>query len=134
VNQESRDEVARLLPLVDVFLPSDEEARGLTGIEDPVAAGREMQRISGGRVVVKLGQEGCMALGPGGEHRVPTPSVRVRDSTGAGDSFNGGLMYALSERAGWPEALRFATRLASTVVSRTSEDRYPTLEEIIPMT
>ena len=32
------------------------------------------------------------------------------------------------------EALRFATHLASTVVSRTSEDRYPTQEEIIPMT
>jgi sugar/nucleoside kinase (ribokinase family) len=133
-NQESRDEVARLLPLVDVFLPSDEEARGLTGIEDPVAAGRELQRISGGRVVVKLGQEGCMALGPGGEHRVPTPSVQVRDTMGAGDSFNGGLMYALSEGAEWSEALRFATRLASTVVSRTSGDRYPTLEEIMPMT
>jgi sugar/nucleoside kinase (ribokinase family) len=43
-------------------------------------------------------------------------------------------MYALSEGAEWPEALRFATRLASTVVSRTSEDRYPELEEFIPMT
>jgi sugar/nucleoside kinase (ribokinase family) len=96
-NQESRAEVARLLPLVDVFLPSDEEARGLTGIEDPAAAGRELQRISGGRVVVKLGQEGCMVLGPGGEHRVPAPSVRVRGTTGTGDSFNGGLMYAISE-------------------------------------
>ena len=75
-----------------------------------------------------------MAFGTGDEHRVPAPSVRVSDTTGAGDSFNGGLMHALSEGAEWPEALRFATHLASTVVSRTSEDRYPTLEEIIPMT
>jgi hypothetical protein len=30
--------------------------------------------------------------------------------------------------------LRFATRLASTVVSRPSENRYPTLEELIPLT
>jgi sugar/nucleoside kinase (ribokinase family) len=42
-------------------------------------------------------------------------------------------MYALSEGAEWPQALRFATRLASTMVSRTSEERYPTLEEIMPM-
>jgi sugar/nucleoside kinase (ribokinase family) len=60
--------------------------------------------------------------------------VRVSDTTGAGGSCNGSLMYALSEGAEWPEALRFATRLASTVVSRTSEDRYPELEEFIPMT
>jgi len=58
----------------------------------------------------------------------------VSDTTGAGDSFNGGLKYALSEGAEWQEALRFATHLASTVVYRTSEDRYPTLEEIIPIT
>jgi len=43
-------------------------------------------------------------------------------------------MYALSEGTEWLEALRFATHLASTVVSRTSEDGYPTLEEITPMT
>jgi ribokinase len=59
--------------------------------------------------------------------------VRVSDTTGAGDAFNGRLVYALSEGAEWPQALRFATRLASTVVSRISEERYPTLEEIMPM-
>jgi ribokinase len=83
---------------------------------------------------LKLGSDGCVASGPGDEHRIPAPSVRVSDTRGAGDSFNGGFMYALSEGAEWPEAVRFATRLASTVVSRTSEDRYPTLEEIIAMT
>jgi sugar/nucleoside kinase (ribokinase family) len=132
-SQESRDEIARLLPLVDVFLPSDEEARGLTGLEDPVVAARELQRISGEGSSSSWVRKG-VAFGRGDEHRVPAPSVRVSDTTGAGDFFNGGLMYALSEGAEWPEALRFATHLASTVVSRTSEDRYPTLEEIIPMT
>ena len=88
----------------------------------------------GRRVVIKLGSEGCVAFGPGDEHRIPAPPVRVSDTTGAGDPFNGGLMYVLSEGAEWPEALRFATHLASTVFSRASEDRYPRLEEINPMT
>jgi sugar/nucleoside kinase (ribokinase family) len=131
-SQESREEIAEILPLVDVFLPSEDEARGLTGLDDPLAAARALQRGSGGRVVLKLGASGCVAFVTGEEYRVPAPSVRVRDTTGAGDSFNGGLMYALSTGAEWPEALRFATRLASTVVSRTSESRYPTLEEVIP--
>ncbi len=133
-SRESREEISRLLPLVDVFLPSEDEATGLTGLEDPLAAARELQQISGGRVVIKLGPEGCVSFGPGEEHRVPAPSVSVIDTTGAGDSFNGALMYALSGGVQWPEALQFATRLASTVVSRTSEDRYPTLEEVIPIT
>jgi sugar/nucleoside kinase (ribokinase family) len=131
-SEESREEIATLLPLVDVFLPSEDEARGLTGLEDPEAAAGKLQQLSGGRVVVKLGADGCVAFGPGEEFRVPAPPVRVSDTTGAGDSFNGGLMYALSTGAEWPEALRFATRLASTVVSRSSENRYPALDEVIP--
>jgi ribokinase len=133
-SQESREEIAEILPLVDVFLPSEDEARGLTGLDDPVAAARALQEVSGGRVVTKVGANGCIAFGPGEEHRIPAPFVQVSDTTGAGDSFNGGLLYALSDRAEWSEALRFATRLASTVVSRTSVNRYPTLEELIPLT
>jgi sugar/nucleoside kinase (ribokinase family) len=132
--EESREEVVQILPLVDVFLPSEDEARGLTGLDDPVAAAQALQQISGRWVVAKLGENGCVAFGPGEEHRVPAPFVRVSDTTGAGDSFNGGLLYALASGAEWSEALRFATRVASTVVSRSSANRYPTLEELIPLT
>jgi sugar/nucleoside kinase (ribokinase family) len=132
--KESREEVTQILPLVDVFLPSEDEARGLTGLDDPVAAARALQQISGHWVVAKLGANGCVALGPKEEHRVPAPFVRASDTTGAGDSFNGGLLYALANGAEWSEALRLATRVASTVVSRSSADRYPTLEELIPLT
>jgi sugar/nucleoside kinase (ribokinase family) len=132
-SRESREEISNLLPLVDVFLPSEEEARGLTGLDDPLAAARALREVSGGRVVAKLGANGCAAFGPGEEHWISAPPVQVSDTTGAGDSFNGGLLYALSGGAVWSEALRFATRLASTVVSRSSESRYPKLEELIPL-
>jgi sugar/nucleoside kinase (ribokinase family) len=132
--EESREEVAQILPLVDVFLPSEDEARGLTGLDDPVAAAQALQQVSGRWVVAKLGANGCVAFGPREEHRIPAPHVRVSDTTGAGDSFNGGLLYALASGAEWSEALRFAIRVASTVVSRSSASRYPTLEELIPLT
>ena len=132
--EESREEVAQILPLVDVFLPSEDEARGLTELDDPVAAAQALQQISGRWVVAKLGANGCVAFGPREEHRIPAPHVRVSDTTGAGDSFNGGLLYALASGAEWSEALRFAIRVASTVVSRSSASRYPTLEELIPLT
>jgi sugar/nucleoside kinase (ribokinase family) len=132
--RESREEVAQILPLVDVFLPSEEEARGITGLADPVAAAQALQQISGRWVVAKLGAHGCVAFGPEEEHRVHAPLVQVSDTTGAGDSFNGGLLYALASGAEWSEALRLATRVASTVVSRSSADRYPTPEELVPLT
>jgi sugar/nucleoside kinase (ribokinase family) len=131
--QGTRREIAELLSLVDVFLPNEVEARCLTRIEEPVAAARALQRISGGWVIVKLGEEGCVAVGPGQEYRVVAPSVRATDTTGAGDAFNAGLLYELSDGKGLPEALRLATRLATSVVPRPSGNRYPALGELLPL-
>ena len=61
---------------------------------------------------------------------VPARPVEVRDTTGAGDSFNAGVVYALSLGASWSEALAFAIRVATAVVARPSEDRYPSLADL----
>jgi sugar/nucleoside kinase (ribokinase family) len=52
------------------------------------------------------------------------PPVVVADTTGAGDAFNAGLVRALSDEAGWPDALAATTRFASTIISRPSNDRH----------
>lgn len=127
----ARREIEDLLPLVDGFLPNEHEARGLTGLSDPVEAGRALQRRCGGWVVVKRGAEGVAAIAPDGRMiTVPARPVEVRDTTGAGDSFNAGVVYALSLGATWSEALAFATRVATAVVARPSEDRYPSLADL----
>jgi sugar/nucleoside kinase (ribokinase family) len=131
--QETKREIVELLPLVDYFLPNAVEAGCLTGIEDPMAAARALGRISGGWVIVKHGKEGCVAVGAGQEHVISAPSVRVTDTTGAGDAFNAGLLYALAGGTEVTAALRLATRLATTVVSRASENRYPALGELLPL-
>jgi sugar/nucleoside kinase (ribokinase family) len=132
-SRAARDEIQDLLPLVDGFLPNEHEARGLTGIDDPEEAARALQRRCRGWVVVKLGAEGAAGIGPDGRTlRIPVPPVEVRDTTGAGDSFDAGLLFALSRGRDWPEAVGFAVRLASTVVSRPSEGRHPSLTDLLP--
>ncbi len=123
---KTRAEVRSLLPSVDVFVPNEDEACALAdGAGDAADAARVLQADSGGWVVVKLGARGCLAAGPdGAEIAVPAPAVSVADTTGAGDAFNAGLIGALARGAGWPEALRLATRFATTIVSRPSNDRY----------
>jgi argininosuccinate lyase len=96
----ARGEIAGLLPLVDGFLPNEHEARGLTGKADPLDAARSLHEDTGGWIVVKLGADGAVAIDPGGSlHRVSAPAVEVHDTTGAGDSFDAGVLAGLLN--GW---------------------------------
>jgi argininosuccinate lyase len=121
----TREEIHAILPLVDVFLPNEAEARALAGTDSVSKAGRELQRRSGGWVVIKLGADGCMAFGPhGGRLSSPAPAIEPTDTTGAGDAFNAGLVSAFASGRDWPDALLAATGLASSLLARPSNDRH----------
>jgi sugar/nucleoside kinase (ribokinase family) len=85
-------------PHVDVFLPNEAEARRLTGtdtVDDAMA-------ILAGRVptvVIKLGPEGAVARSGGETAMRPGFAIDVVETTGAGDSFNGGFLHGYL--AGW---------------------------------
>lgn len=122
--------IGALLAEVDVFLPNLDEARALTGLDDPVAAGRALRGEGPEVVVVKLGAEGSVVLA--GEESVALPALptEVRDAVGAGDTFDAGFLHGLMR--GWPpaEALAFGNAAASIYVSRLA-DRFPSVEEAL---
>jgi sugar/nucleoside kinase (ribokinase family) len=124
-NASTREELHAILPLVDVFLPNEAEACALAATDSVTKAGRDLQRRSGGWVVIKLGPDGCIAFGPhGGRLSSPAPVIEPTDTTGAGDAFNAGLVSALAAGRDWPDALTAATGLASSLLARPSNDRH----------
>lgn len=93
---------------LDVFLPNENELRAIAGQPDLEAAiAHVAARVP--VLVVKRGAKG--AFGVRGEERVDVPAypVNVVDSTGAGDSFDGGFL------AGWlrGESLRRCVELGA---------------------
>lgn len=88
--------LAPLLPMVDWFMPNDQQLRGLTGCDDLVdAAGALLARGVGG-VAVTVGEHGALLVRPGtGPVTVPAFPTTVVDTTGCGDSFNAGMITGM---------------------------------------
>ena len=89
-------DVLDLLPHLDIFFANDSEIRAITGSRDLLGAARELS-ASGTLIVVKQGAEGAFAVN-GTEVASLSPAefapVRdVRDTVGAGDNFDAGLLY-----------------------------------------
>lgn len=125
------DGLRALLGLVDIFLPNDEEARAIANADDTGAALRELAKLAR-LVAVKCGSSGAMALHEGQILHSPAFQVEAVDTTGAGDSFNAGFIYARVIQ-GLPveEALRFANgcgALSATGFGGTAAQ--PTLERV----
>ena len=79
---------------LDLLKPNRDEAAALTGLADPEAAGTRLLDVSA-TVVVTLDRDGALLLDRGGTRlHVPAPGVDVLDTTGAGDAFTAGLLYA----------------------------------------
>jgi ribokinase len=90
-----------------LLTPNAHEARALTGEEDVEAAARALAARTGAPVLVTLGAEGALLL-DGDVERLPAPTVKVVDTTGAGDAVNGALAAELAAGRPLLEAARFA--------------------------
>jgi sugar/nucleoside kinase (ribokinase family) len=108
-----------LLPHVDFFLPSFDEARTLTGERDPAAIVGAFRALGATGVVgVKLGADGCYLSTPDRSEHVPAVRVRrVIDATGAGDAFVAGFVAGIVKGLDPFDAARIAAAVAAHCVT-----------------
>lgn len=81
-----------LMNEVDVFFMNEAEARHYTGCSTAADSMRLLAKHCS-HIVLKLGSEGATASVDGRQLHRSSFSVRVVDTTGAGDSFNAGYIY-----------------------------------------
>ena len=97
-----------LLPFVDFFIPNEAEIKHITGKGSLEAAVEQLSRI-GSTIIVKRGKDGALARSGDQIWQAPAFKIEAVESTGAGDCFNAGLLYALVEKSQeLSEALQFA--------------------------
>lgn len=93
---------------IDYFLPNRKEAECLTGKERPEEVLLGLEQLGFFHVVVKLGPDGAAMRTGGKMLQVPSPQITVKDTTGAGDAFDAGLIDAIMSGADAQEVLRRA--------------------------
>lgn len=117
---KSRDEaqaaITDALAVTDIALPTFPDEQMLFGDGAPQeTAARFATHV--GEVVVKNGEDTALVVSGDGARKVPAVSVASPvDTTGAGDSFNGGYLAARLAGHAPAEAARRAHRVAAAVV------------------
>jgi sugar/nucleoside kinase (ribokinase family) len=109
------DWVEPVLPYTDLFLPNKDEARILTGREDPLEQAEALARLNPHCIIaITLGRNGALVRHQGHLLRAPAYSVPWVDESGAGDAFAAGFITGLLEK--WPleKTLRFASAVGAS--------------------
>ena len=92
-----RESLVTTLRVVTGVIVNDGEARQLTGRMNLMEAGEAILKLGPKFVIIKKGEHGALLLTSDGPAAVPAfPTKNVRDPTGAGDSFAGGVLGYLS--------------------------------------
>ena len=116
-NGETLEDLSAILSCADYFFPNEAELATLTGEADVYKNIEALLSFGLKCAVVKRGGRGCVIATR--EERFEIPACRVEkvlDTTGAGDCFAAGFLYALSEGRSLEECGRFACATAACSV------------------
>ena len=103
---------SRLFDKVGYLVCSEKFAYEFTGESSPDKAIETLFSYSPS-VVITMGKNGLIWKNTGGKGRIPTFSVDVVDSTGAGDVFHGAFAGCLAMGKEWLESLTYSSAAAA---------------------
>jgi len=119
------EQIRTLLPRVDLVKVNEDEARLLTGSDDPEKAGKTLLQTGPTLVILTHGAQGSYYFTQSQSGFMPAFKVQAVDATGCGDAFIGGLLNRLTLQPGWHsqltnETLNRSFRFASAVGALTA--------------
>ncbi|MCH9033874.1 MAG: sugar kinase [Planctomycetes bacterium] len=122
--ENERDSLIETLRCVHGVIINDAESRALTGTMNLIDAGEQILALGPKFVIIKKGEHGALLVTEEGPIAVPAfPTMEIRDPTGAGDSFAGGLLgYLAADGRHDAHTLRRALVRGTVAASFTIED------------
>lgn len=116
-NKETVEEMTPALRYVDYLFPNDEEAMLFTGEDSVEAAAEKLKNAGVKNIVIKCGAKGCYVNSQDSVYWLPAvEGTKCIDTTGAGDSFVAGFLYALSKGNKMEACVTYANQCGSRAV------------------
>ena len=114
-----RDDLVKTLAKVHTLMINDEEARQLADEHNLRRAAGKILKMGPTSLIIKRGDAGALLFHGGGAFAAPAmPLADVKDPTGAGDSFAGGLLGYLAYAGDLsPQTIRTAMIMGSVMGS-----------------
>jgi len=113
-----RDEFRKLIEgPVDLLFCNEQEARALTGFDDPVECAHEIHKHAQ-NVALTLGKKGSIIMHEGGVIPVEGVEVDAVDTTGAGDMYAAGVLYGITNGLSWHQAGHLGSHAAAKIVAQ----------------
>jgi len=121
-NESTMKLLEDLLPNVDYFMPSMEEAAYLTGQDDPATIAEVFLKMGAKTCVFKWGERGSYIHTGNDQFSIPAFNVNVSDTTGCGDSYCGGFIAGLVFGRNLRAACELATATSGLVATGLGSD------------
>ncbi|WP_034914810.1 ribokinase [Erwinia sp. 9145] len=136
-NAPARDISAQALSQVDFLVVNETEASFMsagpvTSVREALTCAESLHQRVKDRVIITLGEKGAVLSGDEGARHFPAVFCPdVVDTTGAGDSFIGGLAYCLVNRLPLEEGIPFAAEISSCSIQKYGgQSSFPMLPDV----
>lgn len=125
--------IERLLPYIDVLIPSEEFALNITKTNDVLQAAEILQETYHPQIlIVTQGAKGGFIWEKGKEVRYPAFPVKAIDSNGAGDAFHGAFVAAQIKGMDVYESAKFASAASALKCTRFgAQEGIPGFQEVL---
>ena len=106
----------KILPETDFFMPNDDEAALITGLDNPIAQAERFCEAGAKNVVITCGSEGSYLIGEEGRLKSGIYPTEFVGGTGSGDAFDAGFIAGLLAGEDMAGCLRWGSALGASCV------------------
>jgi ribokinase len=115
----ARTQIMEILPRLDVILPNDTEVTLLSqGLSLDKSVDYLLKERKANAVITKRGSQGCFLATGDKRVEVPAFNIKVKDTTGAGDSFNAGIVLGRLVGLSWEASAALGNALGALATTQ----------------